>query len=63
MKLNQDQNRCCTALCLTELNSPVDVSYRKGSIGKTKFIIPHEDLWGRWIYDEEDDYDDYDDED
>lgn len=57
MILNQDQNRCCTALCLTELNSPVDVSYRKGSIGLTKFEIPHEDLWGRWIYDG-DDYDD-----
>lgn len=56
MKLNQDQNRCCTALCLTFLNEPVDVSYRKGSVGSTKFVIPHECLWGRWVYD--DDYDD-----
>lgn len=60
MKLNQDQNRCCTALCLTELNSSVDVSYRKGSVGSTKFVIPHECLWGRWVYDDYDyNYDDY----
>lgn len=58
MKLNQDQNRCCTALCLTELNSPVDVSYRKGSVNKTKFEIPHECLWGKWVYDDVCDYDD-----
>lgn len=58
MKLNQDQNRCCTALCLTELNSPVDVSYRKGIIGKTKFGIPLECLWGGWVYDFDTGYDD-----
>lgn len=57
MKLNQDQNRCCTALCLTDLNLPVNVSYRKGSVNKTKFEIPHEDLWGEWVYDCDSDYD------
>lgn len=59
MRLNQDQNRCCTALCLTNLNTCIDLSYRKGSAGSTKFEIPHEYLWGEWIYDEENDYDDY----
>lgn len=58
MKLNQDQNRCCTALCLTDLNYPVDVSYRKGSVNKTKFEIPHEFLWGSWVSDWDYDYDD-----
>lgn len=62
MKLNQDQNMCCTALCLTDLNSPVDVSYRKGSIGSTKFVIPHECLWGRWVYDDDSGYDGYGDD-
>lgn len=58
MKLNQDQNRCCTALCLSDLNYPVDVSYRKGSVGLTKFEIPHECLWGNWVSDCDYDYDD-----
>lgn len=58
MRLNQDQNMCCTALCLTSLNRPVDVSYRKGSVGETKFEIPPECLWGDWVLDYDAGYDD-----